>query len=184
MRNLRWSYLNSDYYKGVNDRWIAQGCMDKIKREMGYRFVLTSGGYTTNVTPGHLLKVVLRVKNEGYAAPFNPRAVELALRTVSDQTTYVLPLDVDPRKWKPDMESTIEIEAGLPTDMPIGDYDIYLNLPDPMETLRDNPDYSIQLANEGVWEAETGYNSLLMRINVTSDEKTDIYNGDLVFTKK
>ena len=62
--------------------------------------------------------------------------------------------------------------------------DIYLNLPDPMETLRDNPDYSIQLANEGVWEAETGYNSLLMRINVTSDEKTDIYNGDLVFTKK
>ncbi len=34
MRNLRWSYLNSDYYKGVNDRWIAQGCMDKIKREM------------------------------------------------------------------------------------------------------------------------------------------------------
>ena len=184
MRNLRWSYLNSDYYKGVNDRWIAQGCMDKIKREMGYRFVLTSGEYTTNVTPGHLLKVVLRVKNEGYAAPFNPRAVELVLRNVSDQTTYVLPLDVDPRKWKPDMESTIEIEAGLPTDMPIGDYDIYLNLPDPMETLRDNPDYSIQLANEGVWEAETGYNSLLMRINVTSDEKTDIYNGDLVFTKK
>lgn len=151
---------------------------------MGYRFVLTSGEYTTNVTPGHLLKVVLRVKNEGYAAPFNPRAVELVLRNVSDQTTYVLPLDVDPRKWKPEMESTIEIEAGLPTDMPIGDYDIYLNLPDPMETLRDNPDYSIQLANEGVWEAETGYNSLLMRINVTSDEKTDIYNGDSVFTKK
>ena len=111
------------------------------------------------------------MKNEGYAAPFNPRAVELVLRNVSDQTTYVLPLDVDPRKWKPEMESTIGIEAGLPTDMPIGDYDI-------------NPDYSIQLANEGVWEAETGYNSLLMRINVTSDEKTDIYNGDLVFTKK
>ena len=66
----------------------------------------------------------------------------------------------------------------------IGEYDIYLNLPDPMETLSDNPDYSIQLANEVVWEAETGYNSLLMRINVTSDEKTDIYNGDLVFTKK
>lgn len=30
MRNLRWSYLNSDYYKGVNDRWIAQGCMVKL----------------------------------------------------------------------------------------------------------------------------------------------------------
>ena len=42
----------------------------------------------------------------------------------------------------------------------------------------------MQLANEDGWEAETGYNSLLMRINVTSDEKTDIYNGDLVFTKK
>lgn len=184
MRNLRWSYLNSDYYKGVNDRWIAQGCMDNIKREMGYRFVLTSGEYTTNVTPGHLIKVVLRLKNVGYTAPFNPRAIELVMRNVSDSTSYVLPLDVDPRKWKPKAENTIEVEAGLPADMPVGDYDIYLNMPDPMESLRDRPEYSIQLANKDVWEAETGYNSLFMRVNVTTDEMTDTYKGDRVFTKK
>ena len=184
MRHLRWSYLNSDYYKGVNDRWISQGCMDDIKREMGYRFVLTTGEYTTNVTPGHLLKVVLKVRNDGYAAPFNPRDIELVLRNVADGTEYVLPLDSDPRKWKPEMETTVDIEAGLPSDMPLGDYDIYLNLPDPMETLRNNPDYSIQLANKDVWEAETGYNYLSMRINVTADEMTPSYTGESVFAKK
>ena len=40
MRNLRWSYLNEDYYKGVNDTWITGGCMDRIIREMGYRICL------------------------------------------------------------------------------------------------------------------------------------------------
>lgn len=38
MRYLRWSYLNEDYYKGVNNTWIVQGGMDNIKRELGYRF--------------------------------------------------------------------------------------------------------------------------------------------------
>ena len=184
MRTLRWSYLNSDYYKGVNDRWITQGCMDNIKREMGYRFVLTTGEYTTNVTPGHLLKMVLKVKNAGYTAPFNPRDVELVLRNVADSTVYVLPLDADPRKWKPGVGATIDVEAGLPSDMPLGDYDIYLNLPDPMETLRNNPDFSIQLANKEVWEPKTGYNYLSMRINVTEDEMTPSYSGESVFAKK
>ena len=95
-----------------------------------------------------------------------------------------MPLDSDPRKWKPEMETTVDIEAGLPSDMPLGDYDIYLNLPDPMETLRNNPDYSIQLANKDVWEAETGYNYLSMRINVTADEMTPSYTGESVFAKK
>ena len=35
-----------------------------------------------------------------------------------------------------------------------------LNLPDPCTTLRDNPLFSIQLANEGVWNESTGFNKL------------------------
>jgi hypothetical protein len=35
-----------------------------------------------------------------------------------------------------------------------------LNLPDPAMTLRDNPLFSIQLANENVWNESTGFNKL------------------------
>lgn len=37
---------------------------------------------------------------------------------------------------------------------------LYLNLPDPCENLRNNPKFSIRLANEGVWDENTGYNRL------------------------
>ena len=42
-----------------------------------------------------------------------------------------------------------------------GDYKVYLNLPDPMPNLHDNPDFSIRLANKDMWEEETGYNYLM-----------------------
>ena len=41
-----------------------------------------------------------------------------------------------------------------------GECTLYLNLPDPKVTLHDNPRFSIRLANEGVWDEETGYNKI------------------------
>jgi len=38
MRYLRWSYLNEDYYRGVNDQWITQGGMDNNNEELGVRY--------------------------------------------------------------------------------------------------------------------------------------------------
>jgi hypothetical protein len=50
--------------------------------------------------------------------------------------------------------------------MPKGNYAVLLNLPDPMASLRDRPEYSIQLANTNAWEASTGYNSLNHTVSV------------------
>ena len=44
--------------------------------------------------------------------------------------------------------------------MPEGEYEVFLNLPDPDRQLHDNPAYSIQFANEGVWQRKEGYNRL------------------------
>ncbi|WP_252864943.1 DUF4832 domain-containing protein [Capnocytophaga ochracea] len=33
-----------------------------------------------------------------------------------------------------------------------------MNLPDPYQSLAHRPEYSIRLANKGIWEAQTGYN--------------------------
>ena len=35
-----------------------------------------------------------------------------------------------------------------------------MNLPDPCETLHNNPLFSIRLANENTWQENTGYNLL------------------------
>ena len=59
----------------------------------------------------------------------------------------------------PAEETVIDQTITLPDGIS-GAHTLYLNLPDPCETLHDNPMFSIRLANEGVWNEETGYNKL------------------------
>ena len=68
--------------------------------------------------------------------------------------------DVDPRYWFAGETATLDKVIKIPADAS-GKCTLYLNLPDPKATLHDNPAFSIRLANEDVWEAETGYNKVL-----------------------
>ncbi len=181
MRFLRWTYLNDDYYNGVNDRWKDQGCLDDIQRELGYRFELKSGMYSPEVSPGHTLNLKLTIRNSGYASLFNPRLVELILIHGQTGASYRLQLEEDPRFWKPSADSELDIRAGLPADIAQGKYQLYLSLPDPEPELYEKPSFSIQLANEGLWQPTSGYNDLLMPLTISDNGTTDRYDGDLVF---
>ena len=68
-------------------------------------------------------------------------------------------VDVDPRRWQPG-EHTFSATLSLPADLPPGDYRLALWLPDPAETLRDDPRYAIRFANENTWDAAHGWNVL------------------------
>jgi hypothetical protein len=184
MRYLRWTYLNQDYYLGVNDLWKLDGSMDNIKRELGYRFQLLSGEYSDKVAPGGTFSAKIILKNLGYAPLFNPRPVELVLKNTQTEEVYKVNTGIEPRLWKPAMESVIDTIVGIPLDMPEGDYELYLNLPDAEETLYNNPAYSIRLANEVVWEEATGYNRLNILIKIDSLNKGENYSGNLFFTKQ
>ena len=166
MRNLRWTYLNRDYYRGVNDNWVVQGCMEDIMRDMGYRLALQKGEYSQNHVPGGELVGTIKLQNLGYAPPFNARAVELILRPTTGTATYVATLTDDPRKWEPFKLTQLSIKAALPKDLPAGDYKLYLSLPDPEASLHDRPEYSIRLANKDCWEEATGYNDLGVTVKV------------------
>ncbi len=74
----------------------------------------------------------------------------------------------DLRLWLPGPASTTVLTASpkLPVGLARGTYDLLLNLPDPARTLYGKPAYSVRLANEGVWEAATGFNSLLASVDV------------------
>lgn len=183
MRYLRWSHLNQDYYRGVNDRWKTDGSMDNIIRELGYRFQLLAGEYTGEVGQGGSFKARIILKNLGYAPLYNPRLVELVLQNTESAEIYKANLGIEPRLWKPTLESSIDTVVGIPDDMPVGEYELYLSLPDPEVTLYSMPAYSIRLANQDVWDESTGYNKLNMKIQIGAPNKKDVYSGSLYFEK-
>lgn len=184
MRYLRWTYLNDDYYNGVNNTWKIDGGMDNIKRELGYRFQLASGDFMTKTKPGGKFYSRILIKNLGYAPLYNERKVEIILKNISSGEKYKVRLnDIEPRFWQPQATNEIIVEAGIPQGIPEGKYNAYLNLPDFESSLYANSKYSIQLANENVWESSTGYNNLGVEINISAANKADNYSGSSVFEK-
>jgi hypothetical protein len=107
----------------------------------------------------------LKLKNSGFAAPYNPRAFELLLRR-ADGRLYIFALPADPRFWLPNSTQTIKGTLRLPTSLGPGTYDVLLNLPDPEAALHDRPEYAIRLSSGAVAEAGTGYNRLPKKVNV------------------
>ncbi|RDG37758.1 DUF4832 domain-containing protein [Streptomyces corynorhini] len=165
LKMFHWSYLNTDYEPNVINGWRSGGCLPEITRGLGYRFALQSGTYPTAASRGGTLPVNITVKNDGFAAPFNPRGLELVLRDTATSQVYRLALSGDPRTWLAGTTTTINQSVTLPSTLPAGTYGLLLNLPDP--ALPGNPLYSIRLANTGTWEASTGYNNLLQTVTVS-----------------
>jgi hypothetical protein len=157
--------------------------MDNIMRELGYRFQLLSGEYSQKVAPGGSFTARIILKNLGYAPLYNPRLVELVLINTESKEVYKVNTGIDPRLWKPSVETEIDTVVGIPQDMPAGDYELYLNLPDAEESIYSNPAYSVRLANENLWEETTGYNKLNIQIQIDSKNKSVDYSGDLFFSK-
>ena len=157
---MRWDLLNQGYHTGVLDGWKQEGCFAEIQKRLGYRFVLLRSILQDSVRPGGGLQVSLTLANEGWGKAFNPRGLELVLREEKTKARYVLPLAYDPRRWGAGDSITLDLTGGVPAGMPPGKDALYLNLPDPAPRLRKRPEYSIRLANAGLWEDSTGLNSL------------------------
>ncbi len=153
-----WTYLNKDYHPDVLSTWEKEDFMTTIRKKLGYRFVLTEGTFTGNPQAGQPFQLSLQIRNEGWGSPFNPRSVEIIFQKGSEK--HVFTLEDDPRFWMAGETADVTASFTLPADMSAGEYEVYLNLPDPRTTLHDNPAYSIQLANEGVWQEAEGYNKL------------------------
>jgi hypothetical protein len=133
--------------------------MPEIERRLGYRLSLTDVYNDKAAVAGQDFRVVLNIKNSGFSAPINPRGVELVLVDGNGKKTVYEQKDVDPRYWFAGETVTLDRIIKIPGDA-TGECTLYLNLPDPKPTLHDNPMFSIRLANENVWDEETGYNKV------------------------
>ncbi|MBO7071226.1 MAG: DUF4832 domain-containing protein [Bacteroidales bacterium] len=152
MEDYHWTFLNSGYHGDVINRWKTQGCGDEINLRLGYRLVLKESYRNENPVAGEEFSIALKIENKGFAAPQNPRNAILVF-VAEDGTKSEFRMGVDPRTWHPG-ESIVRCRFALPAEKGT----LYLNLSDPL--LPDRPEYSIALANEGVFDTRTGYNKL------------------------
>jgi hypothetical protein len=173
---VRYSALNIAYNEDVLNRWRREGCFDRVARRLGYRFELVSSSVPSSVSRSQNLQMNVVIRNTGWANPYNPRRLELILRNTTTKSVYRMVLNngnlrpvntnLDPRFWQPDTTTTVSVNSALPANIPAGNYELLLNLPDPYSQLRNRPEYSIRLASVGLWEASTGFNSLQQSIIV------------------
>lgn len=156
MELLHVSALNADYHKGVIRAWKTGGCLEEISDRLGYRLVLQQATFDHKVSAGSTLELEVKLKNNGFAAPVNPRPVYLALIQGENIETVLTGLDA--RSWQPG-ESQFKLNLDLPNTLS-GTYQLGLWLPDNAESLRSNPAYAIQFANQDTWLSEKGINLL------------------------
>jgi len=173
-----WSYINIDYHPEVIGQWNQEKCMAEIKKRLGYRFTLSDGSFTEKGEIGNPYKIELNLQNIGWAAPFNPRDVEIIfISKKKKDNKYRIKLKDDPRFWFPSEKMAIISQFKLPETMEKGEYDIYLNLPDPRETISSRWEYSIQLANENVWNSTYGYNKI-HSVSLSASSNKIQFNGE------
>jgi hypothetical protein len=165
--------------------WKSNGDWTIITKLMGYRFFLVKAVLPQKLKAGGTFELSMEMTNEGYGRIMNPRNVEIILRNQSGGQRYVLSVDNGKgnRLWLPGPSETktLTVTGGIPASMPTGSYDVILSLPDPYPSIHERPEYSIRLANTGVWEATTGYNKLNHTLSIDPTATGPAYSGTQVF---
>ena len=117
LARLRWSFLNADFNTDVLKSFESNGCLDEMKRRLGYRFSLLNAEFTSRVSQSGPLTFAMTLTNTGWAAPFNRRDVELLLRNIKDGSVFSLKLPVDPRFRLAGDTASVNVSVGIPSTM-------------------------------------------------------------------
>lgn len=148
-RKFGLTYLNDTYYRKLfHTRWQAQGCLAEVKRNMGYRFELSTLRHSSTVAAGESGKLALTLRNSGWARAFNPRGVQILLRHGATGAVVRIALaSIDPRTWLPGSTSRVSAEFAVQRGTPAGAYEVLLALPDGAASLAGDARYSVRPAN-------------------------------------
>jgi hypothetical protein len=157
MQANHWSYLNSQYNQAVLATWVEGGCADEIRKRLGYRYWFQRAAHSETVAPGGELGLEVEIYNSGFASPYNLRPVEVVLTDGASRRIVQLE-GVDVRRWAPGSVNTIAVKLRVPADVTPGTYTLALRLPDGTPSLAGDPRFAIRMANDGVWNSETGDN--------------------------
>src|SRR6185503_5544332 len=96
MALLRFGFLNISYHPDVIQSWRNGGWFGQIACRLGYRLALLRHESPPTLRAGETLSVALKLVNDGYARPPNPRGVELVLE---GPVRREFATGIDPRQW-------------------------------------------------------------------------------------
>jgi hypothetical protein len=167
MKLLKWTYLNLDWYQPVIEAWRNSGCFEEFQRNLGYRLVLTNAKLPKQVAAGQDFKVEITLTNKGYAPLYNFKTTNLVFKNKTSGNTYQFELPVDIRTCKPNGTLTI-IKSVKLTEIPQGDYDLYLSINDRSANLKNRIEFSVRLANTTTWDEAKGMNNLKHQVKITA----------------
>jgi len=157
LTRFHYSFLSGDYLRAVIDTWTTEGYLAEIRKHLGYRISLLDAAWNQSVRPGGILQLSVHVRNSGYAAPFNARPLYVVL-SGGGQVHAARAASVDVRRWEGGQDAWVNLKLRVPSHLAKGTYRMSLWLPDAALSLQYNPEYAIQLANDGIWDGSTGYN--------------------------
>src|SRR3954447_973860 len=169
MARLHFSFLNIEYHPDVLASWGDN--ITTAKQKLGYRFALTQGTFTDQAHPRGNVRVNLQIRNDGWAAPYNPRQVQVIFQ--NDKNTYKVNVPADPRRWG--AGTTTNLNWTVPAPPVPGKYKLLLNIADPKLQSQTrlpgssesyNAVYAVRLANTGTWQSSTGFNDLGQTVTV------------------
>lgn len=151
--------MSGYYAKSVIDAWKTGGCYDTIRKNLGYRFELTSASFSSAVRPGSALGLRVHLVNKGYSAPINARPFKVVLTNGANRMIADVP-GVDVRTWAPGQDVSLDLWFRVPAGLAPGKYELALFLPDDAPSLAAVPEYAIRIADQGIFNVFTGDNTL------------------------
>lgn len=146
METLRFTYLHEGYLAAVIDRWRSEGCLDEIRRRLGYRMVVRAVEAPVSLAPGDPLTVRVELENVGFAPPSATRRLQVRLADAAGVVVDLgAPSTLDARSWAPGATHAIVVGETLPMDLLPGTYEVRLAL---LEDASDLPAYAMVFAND------------------------------------
>jgi hypothetical protein len=162
LKSKHWTFINPMYYQQTINVW-GQTAADSITRYLGHRLRLVSSTVTSTTGVNGSVTAAITLTNDGWAAPVNNKPVQLILDNGSGVGSTVQ-FSTDLRNLGPGASATITKTFTAPGTA--GTYQTYLAIPDQSPSLQGRPEYSLRLANAGIWNSITGRHALNAPITV------------------
>ncbi|MEI6602884.1 MAG: DUF4832 domain-containing protein [Clostridia bacterium] len=174
LNKLHAQVVNLDYHPSVISKWKSTtfdgvNTFDYITAQLGYRFILSDLSLNTEVKKGGILHLNFNFKNEGFGNLINARNFEVVL--YNGTTTYTAPVNDDPRRWyRENGVMNRDLYFTIPSTLASGKWNVYFNLANPLTDTKANADFSVRIANNGVWNATKGWNIVARDIDISASE--------------
>lgn len=166
MKLLKWTYLNLDWYQPVINAWKTAGCFDEFQRNLGYRLSLMNSKFPKQAVANQDFKMEITLVNRGYAPLYNHKTTSIVFKNKVSGNIYPIEIPVDLRNCKPNGVLTLSYPIKL-SGIPEGDYDLYLNITDRADNLKNKVEYKVRLANSGTWDQAIGMNKLNYQVKIS-----------------